>query len=81
MTQRRDFLTTAAAAAAGIALPSLARAQAYPSRPIKYICPWPAGGSTDAVIRSLAESAGKPLGQTTIVDDQLLVSAATAPEI
>jgi tripartite-type tricarboxylate transporter receptor subunit TctC len=70
MTQRRDFLTTAAAAAAGIALPSLARAQAFPSRPIRYICPWPAGGSTDAVIRALAESAGKSLGQTIIVDNK-----------
>lgn len=70
MTQRRDFLTTAAAAAAGIALPSLARAQAFPSRPIRYICPWPAGGSTDAVIRALAESAGKTLGQTIIVDNK-----------
>ncbi|RYG11345.1 MAG: tripartite tricarboxylate transporter substrate binding protein [Burkholderiales bacterium] len=72
MTQRRDFLITAAAAAAGIALPSLARAQAaaFPSRPIRYICPWPAGGSTDAVIRSIAESAGKTLGQTIIVDNK-----------
>ncbi len=72
MTQRRDFLTTAAAAAAGIALPSLGRAQApaFPSRPIRYICPWPAGGSTDAVIRALAESAGKTLGQTIIVDNK-----------
>ncbi|MBA3595064.1 MAG: tripartite tricarboxylate transporter substrate binding protein [Pseudomonadota bacterium] len=70
MTQRRDFLTTAAAAAAGIALPSLARAQAFPSRPIRFICPWPAGGSTDAVIRALAESAGKTLGQTIIVDNK-----------
>jgi tripartite-type tricarboxylate transporter receptor subunit TctC len=72
MTQRRDFLTTAAAAAAGIALPSLASAQApaFPNRPIRYICPWPAGGSTDAVIRALAESAGKSLGQTIIVDNK-----------
>jgi tripartite-type tricarboxylate transporter receptor subunit TctC len=70
MTQRRDFLSTAAAAAAGIALPSLARAQAFPSRPIRYICPWPAGGSTDAVIRALAESASKTLGQPIVVDNK-----------
>ncbi|MDP3167407.1 MAG: tripartite tricarboxylate transporter substrate-binding protein, partial [Hydrogenophaga sp.] len=70
MTQRRDFLITAAAAAAGIALPSLAQAQAFPSRPIRYICPWPAGGSTDAVIRALAESASKTLGQPIIVDNK-----------
>lgn len=70
MTLRRHFLSTAAAAAAGIALPALVRAQAFPARPIRYICPWPAGGSTDAVIRALAESAGKTLGQTIIVDNK-----------
>ncbi len=56
--------------AAGMAAPRIARAQAFPSRPIKYICPWPAGGSTDAVIRALAESAGKVLGQQVIVENK-----------
>ena len=70
MTNRRAFITSATAVVAGVALPSLVRAQAYPARPIKYICPWPAGGSTDAVIRALAESAGKTLGQTIIVDNK-----------
>ncbi len=57
-------------AAATLALPHLARAQAYPARPIKYICPWPAGGSTDAVIRALAQSAAKTLGQNVIVENK-----------
>jgi len=57
-------------AAATLALPHLARAQAYPARPIKYICPWPAGGSTDAVIRAIAESAAKTLGQQIIVENK-----------
>ena len=70
MTNRREFINRTTAVVAGIALPSLVRAQAYPARPIKYICPWPAGGSTDAVIRALAESAGKILGQTIIVDNK-----------
>ena len=48
----------------------MARAQAFPARPIRYICPWPAGGSTDAVIRALAESVGKILGQQVIVDNK-----------
>lgn len=58
------------ASAASIALPRLAFAQAFPARPIKYICPWPAGGSTDAVIRAFAESAAKTLGQQVIVDNK-----------
>ncbi len=70
MTTRRHVLTTAAAGAATLALPSLGLAQAFPARPIRYICPWPAGGSTDAVIRAIAESAGKTLGQQIIVDNK-----------
>jgi len=69
-TTRRQFIAQTAAAAGSIALPSLALAQAWPARPIRYICPWPAGGSTDAVIRALAESAAKTLGQQIIVDNK-----------
>ena len=70
MTARRHFLFSAGAAAAGLAAPVLVRAQVFPARPIRYICPWPAGGSTDAVIRALATSAGATLGQTIIVDNK-----------
>ena len=69
-TTRRQFIAAAGAAASSIAMPTLALAQAFPSRPIRYICPWPAGGSTDAVIRALAESAAKTLGQQIIVDNK-----------
>ncbi len=67
---RRDFISASGAVLAGVAAPSLVRAQSYPSRPIRYICPWPAGGSTDGVIRALALSAGNILGQTIIVDNK-----------
>lgn len=67
MTTRRHLV---AGTAALLAAPRLARAQAFPSRTIRYICPWPAGGSTDAVIRAFAESAGKTLGQQVIVDNK-----------
>ncbi len=67
MSTRRQFTVATAAA---LALPFAARAQAFPARPIRYICPWPAGGSTDAVIRAFAESAGKILGQQVIVDNK-----------
>ena len=70
MTSRRHILGTAAAGAATLALPSLGLAQAFPARPVRYICPWPAGGSTDAVIRAIAESAGKTLGQQVIVENK-----------
>jgi len=67
---RRDFISASGAMLAGVAAPSLVRAQSYPSRPVRYICPWPAGGSTDGVIRALALSAGNILGQTIIVDNK-----------
>jgi tripartite-type tricarboxylate transporter receptor subunit TctC len=68
MTINRRHLVTGLAAS--LALPRLALAQAFPAKPIKYICPWPAGGSTDAVIRAFAESAGKLLGQQVIVENK-----------
>ncbi|MFN9104728.1 MAG: tripartite tricarboxylate transporter substrate binding protein [Betaproteobacteria bacterium] len=65
--RRRQIVLGAAAA---LALPSLGRAQAFPARPVKYICPWPAGGSTDAVIRAIAQSVARVLGQNVIVENK-----------
>ena len=70
MTDRRDFLLTSGAFAAASLFPALARAQSYPTHTIKYICRWTAGGSTDVVMRALAESAGKIFHQTVIVENK-----------
>jgi len=70
MAKRREFIGISAALMASSVLPLPAAAQAYPARPIKYICPWPAGGSTDVVMRSLAEAAGRHLGQAIIVENR-----------
>ena len=67
---RRRLTFGLSAAAASLALPRLVFAQAFPAQPIKYLCPWPAGGSTDAVMRSIADSAGKALGQKVIVENR-----------
>ena len=76
---RRQLVQAVAAVAAGLALPSLARAQAFPSRPIRLICPWPAGGATDAVMRAIAESAGKALGGQMIVENKAGASGMLGP--
>ena len=70
MTTRRTFVGAAAATAGAALLPATARAQAYPSRPIRLICPWTAGGTTDIVMRSWAESATKILGQNVLLDNK-----------
>ncbi len=65
--QRRHLLQAAAAA---VAMPRLALAQAYPAKPIRYIVPVAAGGGNDMIARVVAERWGKLLGQTFIVDNQ-----------
>jgi tripartite-type tricarboxylate transporter receptor subunit TctC len=42
----------------------------FPTKPITLIVPYPAGGSTDVVIRPLAEAAGKILGQPVLVENK-----------
>jgi tripartite-type tricarboxylate transporter receptor subunit TctC len=59
---RRTFLHLAAGAAALPALPGIARAQAYPARPVTVIVPFAAGGGTDVLARILAERMRGSLG-------------------
>ena len=78
-TSRRTFVQASAAAAVTVAFPSLAQAQAFPAKPIKLICPWPAGGSTDAVMRALAESATKALGVQVVIENKPGASGMLGP--
>jgi tripartite-type tricarboxylate transporter receptor subunit TctC len=58
-------------AGAALAAPALSvSAQAFPSRPIKLIIAFPAGGPTDITMRALADNAGKLLGQPVIVENK-----------
>jgi tripartite-type tricarboxylate transporter receptor subunit TctC len=67
---RRRMLAGGVASVAAIALPSIGTAQAFPASPIRLICPWPAGGPTDSVMRTLADSAGKALGGTVLIENK-----------
>ncbi|MXP65428.1 tripartite tricarboxylate transporter substrate binding protein [Roseomonas sp. M0104] len=53
-----------------LAAPAIARAEAFPSRPIRLIVPWPPGGSADSQLRSLADLATAALGQTVLVENR-----------
>jgi len=48
----------------------VASAQQFPTKPMTLICPWPAGGSSDLVMRAIAESVGKQLGHQMIVENR-----------
>ena len=76
---RRQFIQTTAATLTALALPGLARAQAFPAKPIKLICPWPAGGSSDMVMRALAESASKAIGGQVVIDNKAGASGMLGP--
>ena len=67
---RRNFLHLAAGAAALPALPRIARAQVYPSRPVRIIVPFPAGQATDTIARLVGQSLSDRLGQPFIIENR-----------
>ena len=66
----RNFATRIATAIAILCLPAVAAGQAWPSKPIKMIVPFPAGGGTDFIGRLAAKQLGDRLGQTVFVDNR-----------
>jgi tripartite-type tricarboxylate transporter receptor subunit TctC len=66
--KRRD--AGLALAALGLSLSGLARAQAFPDKPIKLVVPYPPGASTDALARILGQKMAASLGQPVVVDNR-----------
>ncbi len=67
---RRRILKASGAGAAACVLPSLARAQEWPSKPITWVYPYAAGGGADPLARSLAALVGPRLGQSIVVENR-----------
>jgi tripartite-type tricarboxylate transporter receptor subunit TctC len=67
---RRQFLRLASASALAPISPRAVWAQAYPSRPIKFIVPFPAGGTTDLLARILSQPLAEKLGQQIVVENK-----------
>jgi len=67
---RRNFLHLAAGAAALPALPQIARAQGYPSRPINLVIPFPAGGAPDIIGRLTGQWLSERLGQPFVIENR-----------
>ena len=57
------------AALAGALAPGIVHAQTFPSKPLRLIVPFPAGGPADIFGRTLAHGMGGPLGQTVVVEN------------
>jgi tripartite-type tricarboxylate transporter receptor subunit TctC len=66
---RRGWLAAALAALLGVAAPAAAQ-PAWPTKTLRIVVPYPAGGGADVLARQLAEALGKKLGQTVIVDNK-----------
>jgi tripartite-type tricarboxylate transporter receptor subunit TctC len=66
---RRRFLALTAGAAALPAISRIAWAQAYPTRPITIMVPFPPGGATDVIARNLADRMKVSLGQPVIIEN------------
>jgi tripartite-type tricarboxylate transporter receptor subunit TctC len=66
---RRQFLQFAAGAVALPAAPSVARAEAYPSRPVRVIVGFPAGSASDVVARLTGQGLSERLGQQFVVEN------------
>ena len=66
---RRTLLTTFAAGAAASAAPWVC-AQSLPDQPLRWIVPYPAGGGTDVLARTVAEAMRETLGQQVVIDNR-----------
>jgi tripartite-type tricarboxylate transporter receptor subunit TctC len=73
--KRRQLILGAAGGLAGAAAAAFPFASAladsnYPSRPVTFICPWPAGGTADATMRVLMREMAKHLGQPVVFENR-----------
>jgi tripartite-type tricarboxylate transporter receptor subunit TctC len=67
---RRRFLRLAAGAAAIAAVPGVARARSYPSRPVRIVVGFAAGGTGDILARLIGQWLSERLGQPFVVDNR-----------
>ncbi len=70
MINRRHFTFALAAVPLAAAKTGVAHAQSYPAKPIRFVVPFPAGGSTDVGARLIAENLSRAFGQQVYVENK-----------
>src|SRR5580693_6244129 len=78
---RRKFLHLAAGAAAASIASRTARADGYPTRPVRWIVGFPPGGPNDITARLMAESVSQRLHQSFVVENRPGASSTVATEM
>jgi tripartite-type tricarboxylate transporter receptor subunit TctC len=78
---RRTFLQLAAGTAALPAVSRIARAQAYPSRPIRWIVGFVPGGATDIIARLMGQWLSERLGQSVVIENRPGAGSNIATEV
>jgi tripartite-type tricarboxylate transporter receptor subunit TctC len=77
---RRQFLHLAAGAAALPAVPRIARAQAYPTKPVRLIVGFAPGGATDIAARLMGQWLSEQFGQQFVIENRTGASTNIATE-
>jgi tripartite-type tricarboxylate transporter receptor subunit TctC len=67
---RRQFLHLVAVAATLPTMSRIARAQVYPTRPVRWVVPWPPGGAADISARLMGQWLSERLGQPFVIDNR-----------
>src|SRR3977135_2845845 len=75
----RGVSTLLVAALAFMLLGPAARAQTFPSRPVRILVPFPPGGAVDIVARSLADELGKRWGSSILIENRPGTGGGLAP--
>jgi tripartite-type tricarboxylate transporter receptor subunit TctC len=81
MNTKRFLLATVTAATACMALPALAQTGAWPTKPVRLVVPFPAGGATDVISRALGQKLSIELGQPFVIENKPGAASAIGADL